>query len=115
MASNYARGAAFEYRVRDALVRLGYPLVIRAAGSHGLVDLIALHPARILLVQCKRNGQCPPAERVELEQLADALCEGIWNFVPVLAAAPKPRAGIRWSLVENGQPVHDPDLRPRPL
>lgn len=113
VASNYSRGARFEYRVRDALIALGY-IVIRAAGSHGIADLVALHRHRLLLVQCKRNGTCPPAEREELERLADALTGDV-RVDAIIASAPTPRAGILFAEVLNGTPRLDPDLRPVPL
>lgn len=77
---NYSSGAALEYRARDALRGQGY-LVIRAAGSHGPADLVAIRPKDgprkpspdVLLVQCKRNGRMSPGERSELAWLAERL------------------------------------------
>jgi hypothetical protein len=63
--TNGARGASFERKVADLLESDGY-LVIRAAGSHGAADLVALKLGQVLFVQCKLNGRCdPPADRAE--------------------------------------------------
>ena len=67
--TNYDRGRRFEWAVRDHLTAEGYD-VIRSAGSKSKVDLVALKPGQTLLVQCKRNGKCPPGERVALLRLA---------------------------------------------
>lgn len=52
----YQRGRRLEYLVRDRLVQAGYH-VIRAAGSHGVWDLVAISHRRpeipVLLIQCK--------------------------------------------------------------
>ncbi len=83
MATNYERGRAFEYRVRDQLILLGAAWVVRSAGSKTKIDLAAGFPALhsymewppepdIWLVQCKRDGNLPAAEREELLRLAEA-------------------------------------------
>jgi Holliday junction resolvase len=50
--TNYRRGARFEYQCRDELMEAGW-FVIRAAGSHGAADLVALRGNDVLLIQCK--------------------------------------------------------------
>lgn len=82
MATNYERGRAFEYRVRDKLYKDGAVLVLRSAGSKTKVDLIALFPLldgythegdiQAMLVQCKRDGNLPAAEREELRRISAA-------------------------------------------
>lgn len=71
-AGNYTRGARFERKVAEALTADGYR-VMRAAGSHGKADLIALKIGQVLLVQCKLSGcgAVRPAEWNELWQLAE--------------------------------------------
>jgi len=68
----YARGAAFERRVRRLLEEDGW-FVVRSAGSRGAVDLIALRERgnvlRVQLISCKLNGYVPPAEREQLLEL----------------------------------------------
>lgn len=80
--TNYAAGTRFEHRVRDHLTANGYQ-VVRSAGSKTKIDLIALKPGQILLIQCKRNGQLPAAEWNALVTLAASLP----GLVPVLAYA----------------------------
>jgi Holliday junction resolvase len=84
----YAYGRAFEYRVRADLEKRGY-VAIRAAGSRGPVDIIALSPRYRLLVQCKINGKISPLQWAELYELA-----AVNRCVPVLASAPNHRGCV---------------------
>jgi Holliday junction resolvase len=80
--SHYAQGTRFEHKVRDDLAENGYS-VIRAAGSKGdaKIDLIALKPGQLLLVQCKRTGSIGPDE---WDRVFEVAC---WvGAVPLLAA-----------------------------
>jgi Holliday junction resolvase len=70
MTTNYRRGRALEYRIRDDLRERGY-LVVRSAGSKGAVDLMAVGNGDILLVQSKRDGWAKPSERAALVVLAE--------------------------------------------
>lgn len=81
---NYEAGRRLEHDVRRHLVGEGYE-VIRSAGSKGAIDVIALKEGQVLLVQAKRNGVCPPAERAELLRVA-GLLPGVG--VPVVASRP---------------------------
>lgn len=72
--TNYARGASFERLVKKDLEDAGY-LVIRAAGSHGIMDLVAFkakwpEPGSIWFIQAKTNGKMSPAEREKLYETA---------------------------------------------
>ena len=70
MTTNYARGRALEYRVRDILVGLDY-LVLRSAGSHSPVDLIAIdRDGGVLFVQCQRRKWIAKAKADELIKCA---------------------------------------------
>ncbi len=89
--SRYASGRAFEYRVRDELRARGY-LVIRAAGSKGVCDLVALANGSVLLVQCKR-GRCSVAERKALWD-----CARRANAVALIATY-QPRGPIGWQRI----------------
>jgi Holliday junction resolvase len=61
--TNYARGANFERTVKRDLESRGY-FVIRSAGSHGVVDLMAFGPKYpTWFIQAKINGVMSPAER----------------------------------------------------
>src|SRR6185295_12494873 len=66
---HYIKGRSFEYKVRNYLLDRGY-WVIRAAGSKGCADLVALAPAhyphRILMISCKTAGIFPSEEKLEL-------------------------------------------------
>lgn len=74
MATNYARGRAFEYRVRDRLKKDGAAYVMRAAQSKGIVDLLALWPMPVPLTQTDADGRVvwqgwPPDEPPWLVQV----------------------------------------------
>lgn len=68
MATKYASGRQFEYRVRDLFTKHNY-YVIRSAGSKGKADLVALKAGRSpVLIQCKA-GQINSRERKEAAEL----------------------------------------------
>lgn len=72
-SKNYETGRAFEYRVRNHFIDLGYDFV-RSSGSHTVIDLIFFkgmpdNKLDVLLVQCKTNGRLPPDERQALIEL----------------------------------------------
>ncbi len=92
--TNKARGTAFERKVADDLKSDGY-LVIRAAGSHGAADLVAVKPGEVLFVQVKLGGagQCSPAEWNEFFRLATSV-----RALPILAYRPG-RQGVAYLLV----------------
>ena len=90
MTTNAQRGTAFEGKVRQELEGEGW-FVMRSAGSHGLVDLVAIkarrlepHP-RVWLVQCKLYGVISNVDARTLKMLAFKL-----NCMPVLAYKVKP-------------------------
>ena len=66
--SNYSRGANFERRVRDYFEKGGW-FVIRSAGSHSLIDLVALKGGEVQLIQCKTDGVLSSIERAQLQEL----------------------------------------------
>ena len=62
---NYVNGSNFERDVKKYFESKGYD-TYRTAGSHGLVDIIAIprldstnHPKLPILIQCKRSGRFP--------------------------------------------------------
>lgn len=84
--NNYARGAAFENKVKAALEKDGW-YAVRAAGSHGLTDVIALrgyaHDCAhdVLFIQCKTGkARMTKAEKIELHKTAER-----HNATPILA------------------------------
>lgn len=92
--TNKARGTAFERKVAAALEADGY-LVIRAAGSHGAADLVAVKTGQVLFVQVKLGGAgaCSPAEWNEFFRLASSV-----GALPILAYRPG-RQGVAYWLV----------------
>ena len=56
--TNYRRGVEAERRARDELETQGY-LVIRAAGSKGPIDLVAIGVDHLRLIQVKRTAGKP--------------------------------------------------------
>jgi hypothetical protein len=69
MPSNYARGAAFERKVQKHLEERGWT-VVRAAGSHSPIDLVAIrHRGTIWLIQCRTTGDLTPTEWNHLKAL----------------------------------------------
>lgn len=70
--AQYHRGRAFEHAVRAVLVADGYDIV-RSAGSKTKIDLVGFKAGQVLLVQCKLDGHCSPAERLALLRIASLL------------------------------------------
>ena len=64
------KGDAFERATVHHFTDEGYPVVTRAAGSHGIVEVVAAKQGQILFVQAKRDGRLDPAEWNELYHLA---------------------------------------------
>jgi hypothetical protein len=74
MGTPYEDGVRFERQVIGDLTSEGY-LTIRAAGSKGKtkIDVVAIKGGEMLIVQCKKDGIIPPAERVALLHTAALL------------------------------------------
>jgi Holliday junction resolvase len=99
-AANRRAGDYFERRCRDTLEYRGY-VVIRAAGSRGPADLVALKSeSSPLLIQCKINGHISRAEiRATVAMASQA------GALPLLAHRARPGAA-RLSLLA----VHSPSV-----
>lgn len=100
--SSYRQGRGLEWKVRDHLAANGYR-VMRAAGSKGCFDLLAVKPQQLLMIQVKRTAPPGPhAWNLLLETAQWA------NAVPLLATCP-PRRPIRLERLTGpkvpGQPV----------
>ena len=70
--SGYSDGRKLEYATLASLTLDGY-WCVRAAGSKGKADVVALKPGlvnEILFVQCKTSGLMAPADREDLFELA---------------------------------------------
>ena len=66
-----AKGSRLERKSRDIFLDAGF-IVVKAGGSLGCADLVALHPelARVTFVQVKANRWPGKLETAELEKLA---------------------------------------------
>jgi len=63
---NYRRGVRAEYRTMRLLEAAGYQ-AFRTAGSHGIVDVIAVNKLGVRAIQCKAGvANVTPAEREAL-------------------------------------------------
>jgi Holliday junction resolvase len=68
--ANRQRGDYFERVTKAALEGVGF-WVVRAAGSLGVADVVALrHGGAPLLIACKTNGVLPRGERIALVEAA---------------------------------------------
>ncbi len=61
---NYIKGRRFEYKIRDYFKNRGYT-VIRSAGSHSEIDLIAFNKTFCYILQLK-NSQLSKNARLRL-------------------------------------------------
>lgn len=66
----YKKGASFENLVKDILVEDGW-LAIRSAGSHSIIDVLAIKVDEKWLIQCRTSGNLSGNERKELTILAE--------------------------------------------
>ncbi|MGQ9469834.1 MAG: restriction endonuclease, partial [Nitrososphaerales archaeon] len=55
MPSSYEKGRSSEYYVKMVLERKGYRHIIRSAGSHGPIDLLASNGSEIIVIQVKQK------------------------------------------------------------
>lgn len=81
--TNYSRGASFERMVKADLERHGY-FAMRSAGSHGIVDIVAIRHLEPWFVQVKLDGYMSPEERRELADLCANVCA-----TPIMASKKK--------------------------
>ena len=92
----YAQGYNFELRVANHLKSLGYA-TMTARGSHGIADIVGIHAAAVLWVQCKTGGRISSADQQDLYD--EAVTHGM---VPVIASrGPKPRCEIIYQEVKS--------------
>ena len=82
--TQYTRGTAFERAIAKRFVDDGY-FVVRAAGSHGVADLVALKPTQVVLVQCKLGG---PGELTRTEWNTFLEAARRVRAAPVVASRP---------------------------
>lgn len=91
-AAQYRSGTRFENIVAADLRENGY-YAVRAPGSKGAADVVAIKAGQVLLVQAKTDGRCDPEPWNALYDLAETL-----GAVPLLAARPKPGTVEYWRL-----------------
>ncbi len=65
---NRANGLQFEFKVLAELKKNSI-LALRSAGSHTLVDLMAIKNKKTWLISAKKNGYLNPKEREEIENI----------------------------------------------
>ena len=105
--TNYQRGSTFERKIKAAYETKGY-FVVRAAGSHGIADLVAIKqnqvtlgdrlPIEVLLIQC---GQITKEKTDNLNRLC--LLTGC---KPILVQIPEKRKSDPHSLWKQKQQKH---------
>ncbi len=81
--TNYEKGRRREYQVMRALEAAGF-YCIRAAGSHGLFDVVAIGPNELRLIQVKANQMASPAEQECLREFdlgPEGTSKYIWLYV----------------------------------
>ncbi|MGA1974764.1 MAG: hypothetical protein ABSG92_03935 [Conexivisphaerales archaeon] len=89
--SNYISGRNAEYTIKKMLVSKGFSYVIRSAGSHTPVDLIATDGRRLLAVQVKKGSYISKEEKALFYEWGMA-----FGAKPVLAT----KKDGRWKLTE---------------
>jgi len=75
---HYISGRNFEYSVRDHLEAKGY-VVVRSAGSHTPIDLVAFNKYGFNLIQCK-HGKIKLSEIKDFIALSKKYHEYEYNF-----------------------------------
>lgn len=83
--TNYRRGQRAEWKARDLLLEQGAITVIRAAGSKGPIDLVAIGRNQTRLVQVKRGRGISEMEWTALSVLKRHLSAfysiEVWHFI----------------------------------
>lgn len=92
--NKYQLGANLERRIMRKLESLGF-VVIRSAGSHSFVDVVALKDGQAMLIQAKRGGVLPLDEWNGLVEAAMRA-----GAHPVMVENPH-RGEVRWWRLEG--------------
>ena len=78
--AKYISGRTFEYKVKSFLEGQGY-FVVRSAGSHSPVDLVAVDSlGQVLFVQCKLKGAMTKKEQKDFAGFTNK-----YNCTPIFA------------------------------
>ena len=103
------RGDYLERQTKAALAELGW-IVVRAAGSFGVADLIAIrYDKRPLLISCKTTGNIPPLERATIRHAA---LKG--GARPLLATREKRGWVTLYRIAEGPERVLDDEIKVPP-
>ena len=109
VTTNYERGRAFEYRVRDDMRSRGY-WAQRSPRSGTSVDVFACHAGIVFFIQAKRDGRISRIEISELRYLA-----GKHRAMPIFARPEKikgkRRSGLVYKLLTDGSPFVPPKVK----
>ena len=85
----YVKGRRFEYKTKKEYEDKGY-IVFRTAGSHGLVDLIAVRNDEILFIQCKSGYMSYNKAREVYDMLQKLIKGGTYSVRSLLLLSNKP-------------------------
>lgn len=110
--SMYRRGRQFEYAVRDALRKVGF-FAQRSPASKSVLDILAVRPGEVWMVQCKRHGALGVAEWNELFITAKAA-----GAIPILASCESGRGSMAFFVLlekKDGSKRAQPMSRVYPL
>jgi Holliday junction resolvase len=93
--SNYVAGRNAEYTIKRLLASKGFVYIIRSAGSHTPVDLIATDGKKIVAVQVKKGSYISRDERALFYEWGKA-----FGARPMLAT----KKDGHWTLTEVKKP-----------
>jgi len=104
--SLYRRGRQFEYAVRDRLRKVGF-FAQRSPASKTPIDILAIRPGEVWMVQCKRHGALGGAEWNALYDVSKSA-----GAIPILAALGTTRGSIDYYVLLDRK---DGTKRPQPM
>ena len=88
-----AKGTKFEHDCMKWLIKHGFPIVIRAAGSYGTFDLLAIHETGYSwAISCKYLKKY--SSRKQEDEMIN-IANQAFNCKPVLMYREKPRGKIK--------------------
>ena len=93
--SNYSRGRAFEYAVRDDMRGRGF-VAVRSPASKSPADVYCMSRDMDVLIQCKADGRLPPKEWNDFMDYCDKA-----GAIPVLAMRDNRGRGIVYKLLTD--------------
>jgi|YelNatPaOPRAMG01_1025707.scaffolds.fasta_scaffold16445_2 Holliday junction resolvase len=70
MRTNYHRGVEREHYIKKKLEKQGY-FVIRSAGSHSPVDLVAIKRNEVRLIQSRKGRYIRPKEKEKIKEVEE--------------------------------------------